>query len=388
MALEFLSIVKRFSLAPLIFLVFTAFLSGNSPLHASGGESVHLSLEEAVSLALQKGSAVEKAIVKLREEEINYKQGRADLLLNPSILQELTIENSWRVAQRNLEMSKADAAKEVEEAYYDVLRMERALILSEENLERAHKRLEEIETRFSLGMVAEIEILSAELEVSRALSEKSRNENALLLARMSLNRLLGREMTAPLTLVTDLGMDQVILDPVQAVNHALAQRLEIKIAEDTVILREKEVEVNSTDFTPPLVRDRSLVKLAEAKANLVETRQLIEIEVLRNHESLRNAERSIPLQAGSLDIARERFRIDQARFEAGVITSLDLTDSQNRTYEAETAYLQTLFDYSVARANFFKSLGMSLAERESTGPRDEAPTLPADEGGEVDGETE
>ena len=322
-----------------------------------------LSLEQAVAIALRDGTAMEKATLELQEEEISYREGRANLLLSPSILQELSLETSWRVAQRNFEMARADQAMEVEEAYYNVLRSERALQISEENLERARKQLDEMRTRLDLGMVAEIDVQSAELEEARAQSERIRAESALELARRSLNLLLGRRADMPLLLSTELETGQPDITIDESIDHALVNRLEIKIAEDTVVLREKDVEVKSTDFTPPLEREKARVGLANARIDLTDLKERIEIEIRRNYQNLNEAKRQIPLQEGNLHVTRERLRIDQARFDAGVITSLDLMDSQNRAYEAETAFLQAQFDYNVALATFFKSLGMSLEER-------------------------
>jgi len=322
-----------------------------------------LSLEEAVAIALRDGTAMEKASLELQAEEISYREGKANLLLSPSILQELSLETSWRVAQRNFEMARAEQAMEVEEVYYNVLRSERALQISAENLERARKQLDEMQTRLELGMVAEIDVQSAELEKDRALSERMRAESALELARRNLNLLLGRQADAPLALSTELETEHPDITLKESIEHALTNRLEIKIAEDTVVLREKEVEVKSTDFTPPLEREKAGVGLANATIDLADLADRIEIEIRRNYQDLNDSRRQIPLQEGNLRVTRERLRIDQARFEAGVITSLDLMDSQNRAYEAETAYLQAQFDYNVAVATFFKSLGMSLEER-------------------------
>ncbi|MGQ9623169.1 MAG: TolC family protein, partial [Candidatus Caldatribacteriaceae bacterium] len=65
----------------------------------------------------------------------------------------------------------------------------------------------------------------------------------------------------------------------------------------------------------------------------------------------------------------ENLSIQQARFDAGVITPLDLLDAQSSLYEAESNYLQAVFDYNVARAQFFNALGADLSEREKLTPQ-------------------
>ena len=58
--------------------------------------------------------------------------------------------------------------------------------------------------------------------------------------------------------------------------------------------------------------------------------------------------------------ARENLRISEARYEAGVITAIDLVDAQRSAFQAETQAIQAAFDYNVALARFFRSAGLDL----------------------------
>jgi len=51
-----------------------------------------LTLSEAVKIALENGSEMKKAQFELQQSEFNYKKTKADLLLSPSILSELSNE--------------------------------------------------------------------------------------------------------------------------------------------------------------------------------------------------------------------------------------------------------------------------------------------------------
>jgi len=120
------------------------------------------------------------------------------------------------------------------------------------------------------------------------------------------------------------------------------------------------------------------VQLAQAQINLENTQSSIILEVRKNYSTLKDAEELVPLQAQSSKIAQEKLRIAQAQFDAGLITTVDLLDEQNNTYEADTAYLQAVFDYRVAQATFFTSLGMSLEERPKTW-QENSPEQPTEE---------
>lgn len=328
-----------------------------------GNQEQSLSLQEAVKLALEQSSAIKSASLNLKDAEISYKQSMADQLLKPSVLSALSAETTWLTAQRNYEIAKADIATQVEQAYYDVLKSERALVLAQENLRRTEEQLKVVESKFKLGMVAQIDVISAEADVASAEADLSRAQANLALARMKFNRAIGLELNSSVKLTSQFSYEPVSVDLDKAVQYALAHRLEIKKAEDAVALKEKEVNVNDNDFTAPLVLEKSRIGLESARANLEDTKASIILEVRQNFESLRDAERQVPLQEKALTKAKESLRIAEARYNAGVITAMELADAQRAVYQAETAYLQAMFDYNMAVAKFYKSLGMSLEER-------------------------
>ncbi|HHY46087.1 MAG TPA: TolC family protein [Firmicutes bacterium] len=322
-----------------------------------------LTLQQAVELALRQGSAIRLASLDLKDAEVSYRQATADQLLKPSVLTALSAETAWVVAQRNYEMAKADIATQVEQAYYDVLKAERGLVLAQENLERAREQLKTAESKFKLGMVAQIDVIAAEAEVAGAEANQSRAEADLALARMKFNRVIGVALDSPVKLTSQFSYDPIPLDLEKAIQYSLSHRLEIKKAEDAVALKEKEVEVYNNDFTPSLVLEKSRIGLETAQAELDDTKTNIILEVRQNFESLKDAERQVPLQEKALAKVKENLRIAKARYDAGVITAMELADAQRAVYQAETDYLKAMFDYNVARAKFYKSLGMPLEER-------------------------
>lgn len=334
-----------------------------------GGETQEitaLSLQEAVKSGLEKSNEARLAREKLEEARINFEEGKAILLLSPSVIQELSLQNTWKVAQRNYELTLTQHALAVEQGYYNVLKAQQGLELAQNNLKRAENQYQNIHTKYSLGMVAEIDLLSAELELNRAENEIQKSRRALNLAQFQFNQLIGNRESQNYQLSDKLDFQPLEVNLEESLKYALAHRLEIEQAQDTVKLKEKEVEVNSNPYTPPLTLQKSKVQLSQARVNLENIQSSVILEVQQNYSTLKDAEERVPLQTQSSKIAQEKLSIAQAQFDAGLITTVDLLDQQYATYEAETAYLQVVFDYQVAQATFFTSLGMSLEERPKT----------------------
>lgn len=322
-----------------------------------------LTLPEAVKIALENGNEMKKVQFDLQQSELNYKKTKADLLLAPSVLSDLSNETALLVAQRNYEITRSNQIQVVEEAYYNILKLQRSVVLAQDNINRSQKQLENVKAKYSLGMVAQIDVISAEYELSKAQSDRLNAESNLQIAKMNFNQLLGRDLNTPVELTSELTFKPSVVDLKQSTDYALTHRLEIKKAEDEVTLKIKEVQVNTNDYTPLLNQKKSQVDLEVSKVNLENIQNNILIELQQNYESLKTTERNVPLQEKNLTKANEYLRIAEARFDAGAITSIELIDARNDAYEAENAYLQAVFDYNVAMSKFYNSLGMSLEER-------------------------
>ncbi len=351
--------VRKFQVLFVLFLVLVGFC-------AFGEEAKtlpSLSLKEAITLGLQESRAVRRAELALKAQEVAYREGKANLLLNPSVVSELQLENTWRSAQRSFALTRMQLALQIEEAYYNVLKAERALSLARENLARLEKQLEDVRTKFSLGVVARIDVLRNELEVDRARLEVERAEENLALSRMNLGSILGRGLEAQFTLSSSLDFTPEVLDLDACIQYALEHRPEVKEKEEALALRKKELEV-VTSYTPPLEREKAKINVALAEVELADTRESVILEVRQRFSELLAAQENVPIAEKNVTVARETLNIQRARFEAGVITLLDLLDAQSSLYEAESNYLQAIFEYNIARAKFFNALGADIEERE------------------------
>jgi len=336
-----------------------------------------LSLEEAIRKGLEEGRDAALYRIQLQVARNAYQKAMADLLLNPSVISRLSAENSWNWAQREVEINLSNLALSIEEAYYNVLRAEQALQLAQSGAERAKKQLEDIQIRFSLGMVAEIDLLQAQLEAEQAEQEINNASRDLELAWQNLNSLIAVEPDTRFKLTSSLSFSPVEMDFEKSLNYALSHRLEIQQAEDNLKLAEKKVEVSNTPYTPALDKEAAQLEAEQRSIQLARTRESVELEIKEAYFTLKNAEEQVPIREKALGVAKENLNIAQARFENGAITTLDLLEAQYNLYQSEIAYLQSIYDYNVSLARFFTRLGLSFNER-STFLKDSEPSAQQD----------
>src|SRR5690606_32874350 len=108
------------------------------------------------------------------------------------------------------ELARQELTMQVVQRYYEVLRTEMALELAERALTRSQAQLESTVVRHEQGMVSDVDLLAAESQVATAELELNRARANLVSARMSFNRLLGRDLEAPFELVDELDDEQAI----------------------------------------------------------------------------------------------------------------------------------------------------------------------------------
>ncbi|MGQ9747251.1 MAG: TolC family protein, partial [Candidatus Caldatribacteriaceae bacterium] len=323
-----------------------------------------ISLAEAIELGLRESNAIKVATLSLKQKEVTYKQNRANLLLQPSILSELELENSWRSAQRNFQVTKSNITLKVEELYYNQLLAERALVLAQDNLKRAQKQLENIKTKFSLGTVAKLDLLKSELEVENAQLSVKKAEKNLLMARVNLGSYLTGDPHKTFSLSTQLDFQPLNLDLELCIDYAVKNRPEIREGEETLILNQKRVEVTKEPYYPSLEVELARASLQLANIQLEDSKNSIILEVQQKFTDFLTALDNVPVVQKNREIAQETLNVVQARFDAGVLTVVDLLDAQNDLYEAESNYLNAIFNYNMSKAKLYQSLGINVVERE------------------------
>ncbi|MGI6037832.1 MAG: TolC family protein [Limnochordia bacterium] len=324
-----------------------------------GAEPV-FSLATALEVAKEESMVIKMADLALEEARLAYEETKADYLLRSSIIAKTQGENQWRIAQRNRELAQGELAMEVETAYYRVLRSEMALDLAQRSLKQAQTQLASTQVRHEQGMLSDVDLLAAQSQVAVAELEVNRAQADYDTARMAFNRLLGRDLDAPFQLVDEFTYEPVEVHLEEAIEHALANRLELARARDVLKLREQELAVSDHEFTPPLTIAKARLALERAQLELAEREVDIRMEVSQNYHQLREAEARVPIQQKNLARAQESLRITEARYEVGVITSAELIDAQRAAFQGEVALIQAVFDYNTALARFYRSAGYPL----------------------------
>ena len=105
-------------------------------------------------------------------------------------------------------------------------------------------------------------------------------------------------------------------------------------------------------------------KVEEARANLKSAesqeetlRQSVFLDVKQAFLTLQEAVAKIPVAELTVTQARENLELANGRYEAGVGSPIEVTDSQVSYSQVQYAYIQALYQYQTAQTNLDKAMG-------------------------------
>ncbi len=316
-------------------------------------------------------------------------------------------------AELGLTTARAQALMDVTEAYYDAVLSQRLVAIAEATYDQAGETLRQVEAGFGAGAQPEFEVLRAGVtrDSQRAVVIRQRASRDIALLR--LKQLLDLPASYDLRLADALGdealppppafvervapieralrADGVVADSLQ-LDIDLPARTAVADADLTVQLREASWRLTRAQRMPtasltssysrvgypsgalpsfdranwsigasvtvPILtggrqRGDEIVALAELEQSRLQRRQVEELAGLETRAAwaeLRAAHAAWESTAGTVEQADRAFEIAGVRYEAGVSTQLELTDSRLLRQQAEVNRAQAARDLQVARA--------------------------------------
>ncbi|MFI5135742.1 MAG: TolC family protein [Chitinophagales bacterium] len=99
------------------------------------------------------------------------------------------------------------------------------------------------------------------------------------------------------------------------------------------------------------------LSLQQSENDILNFQNSMNLQVSSAKTDLQNAIAALDVQKNNLDLANEITTISRKKFQLGVGTSLEVTDAENSLKDAQTNYLNALYDAWVARIELEKALG-------------------------------
>jgi outer membrane protein TolC len=300
--------------------------------------------------------------------------------------------------------NERDLIANVIKSYYLVLISIENKNLLVQNLETLNNTLSETQALYKEGFVEELEVDRLKLAVSNLEVQHNKIQNQVLISEMFLKNFIGMNVEHSLVLTTDLDkLNETLQNPdVSILTENITNREEIRIMEQEYELSKldlKRYQVsryptlrgfvnyqeqtfnNEFKFNPwystgmwglslniPLFDGGSTKsRINQARLSVIQAENKMDYAInqfktdyLKSRQEYMTAIETSRLQKANFDLAQKIFRITEIKYKEGVGSNLELMHANQELKNAQTNYLNAVYDLLIAKLNIQISSGLTL----------------------------
>jgi outer membrane protein len=314
------------------------------------------------------------------------------------------IRNSYDMSKYGLPLSREEFRRNQQEIKFNVVSLFYSALLAkelikvrEESIDRIEDHLSTVQERYDKGYASEFDVLRVKVQLANAGPPLVQAKNLHHLTLDNLKNLLGISLKDSVNLEGRLEFDPVEVDQAQAEESAFRNRSELKSVKQQKSVGRKALALAKAGNKPSLFGTanyeykrpfysedkwktdwnftlalslpifdgfltRSKVKGAKSdlrQLDIIEKQiqDQIGLQISQAISDLSLARENILSQQENVKQAKESLRIAKVQYEKGMLTNLELMDTEFALTVAETNYLQALSDYLIAKAKYEKAVG-------------------------------
>jgi outer membrane protein len=318
------------------------------------------------------------------------------------------LSSSYRLAElgvdqseMSLEMDKLDLALRVKEAYFGILKADKALDVAVKAVESLESNVKVARSFYKVGMIPINDLLKAEVELSNAEFDLVKARNVSRLARSNFNNLLSRPTNEPVEVEDVLVFEPEMVDFESLLDEALNNRPEMKLLEIYILQADQQITLAQSKYYPEVALTYDYIKQGDSadvsgspyqdanqwqamavaswtfwewgktyysvqqgeglKKELLqsrmETRENIALDLKTAILALADAEEKIPTTRKAVEQGEENLRVSEERYKAQVSTITEVLDAQTLLTQARTNYFNAFYDHKLAKARLQRALG-------------------------------
>ncbi len=300
--------------------------------------------------------------------------------------------NMNEAAAHQLDRADQEILFRVVQAYYGVLLAQKQLEVADHAQQTAKSIMDRSQTRFDSGLVVESDLLSAKVRLAGREQELIRARNNVALSLAQLNTAMGVPVDSPYA-VSDSSAERDLAAPALAdlEQRALTSRPDLKRLDSEQAAQQQSVSIARSSFGPrvnafgswemdnptllaggggnnwlggielqfdlfqggakkaALSRERALADKIAALKQAASDR--VRLEVRQAYYEQDSSRQQVVVARTAIAQAQESFRINQDRYETGLITITDLLGAEEAVRHTQADYWSALYQFRISYAN-------------------------------------
>lgn len=354
------------------------------------------------------GSALPSSIPLTLGEKDNYVAGLSitqPLFTGGKIYYQYKINKDLEeISREQYRMSEEEVLEKTEEYYYKVVTVREKVRLAQKYTEMINSHLIDLNNMKEAGLVTDNEVLKAKVKYNEAELNLYKAKNGLSLAKMALNKMIGKSLQNDLipadTLLTinETEEDQVISDG--------SSRSEIKVLQKVLSVSNSLVGIERSRYLPNIVLQSNYsyinpnpfnsfktefgdvwqisilgqwelfhgnergFKLSAAKharkmaeLKLDDAREMIQLDIEQSALKLNESIKRIEMTDTGIRQAEDNLRVCNDKFKEGLLAGSEVLDAQTLWTQAVSNHIEAISDYHLNQTKYRKALGLMTEEK-------------------------
>ena len=309
----------------------------------------------------------------------------------------------FQASRKGIEAARSDVsqaddqvAAQVAKAYIAALRAEADVAAVKANIELAEAVVKQAENQKAAGTGTGLEITRARVQLSNESQRLLVAQNARRRAQLELLRAMGARLDTEIELTDTLSYTPAERQSVeQATAEALKARADLKAQQERESNARLGASATKMERLPSLVgigdygsigtginnglptrmvgvslrvpifdggrrdtrRAESLSQFRAERVRTADIKEQIELEVRLALDSLKSAEDQVKVAEEGLQLSESELTQARRRYDAGVASSIEVTDAQTRLERARDNRTAALYNYNSARIDLAQATG-------------------------------
>ena len=298
-------------------------------------------------------------------------------------------------ARADLENTESQIILGVKQAYYGILQSTQSRDAYGQTVVQFQQHLDQARRFYEVGTKPKIDVTNAEVDLSQAKLNLLKADNALRIARITLNNAMGVPDAPAYEVKDGTTYQDYPIDLATALKRGYDARPDLVSATAKREASERSIDLARTGYYPvlsgnagygwtgqdfPLDKqwtigatlnfplfsgfltksqvEEARANLEVARANEENIRQGIRFDIEQAFSNLTQAKEGIVLAEVTVKQANENRELAQGRYAAGVGNTIEVTDALVTEINAKTAYINAMSDYRLAVASLEKAMGV------------------------------
>lgn len=309
------------------------------------------------------------------------------------------------IAMEQARSSKINLMHQVKKAFYNTLLAKDSYLLFKETYTSDSLNLVDIKNKFNQGMVAEYDVVTADVRLKSLIPNILQSESMMKIAELQLKMLMGIDADVPMEIVGSLSdYEESMFATIVPSDESLSSNTDLKQvdlqsaqAKNVIELQKmKNLPTLTSNFTYSYVSQNNNFKFKDYRwdphsvvgvtlsipifsggQRHYNTKQS-EIQLYQLHEQRQDLERNLKLSVqnniqlinqsieqvkasqSSVQQAKKGYEITLKRYEVGAGTIVDLNTAALAVTNAELQYRNAIFDFLSAKTDIEKTLGYDI----------------------------